>query len=136
MTNRQYLTRMKQLFPRAHLEIARGTPLEAATYCKKDMDYDEFGDLPLARGHAGGKATADQWEETRKLAKEGNIEDIDPEHYLRFYQTIKRIAVDNRPIPDDLDWKDGQTPNIWYYGPTGTGKSRRARAENPGKSYL
>lgn len=31
---------------RFHLEVSRGTPQEASAYCKKDDDYEEFGDCP------------------------------------------------------------------------------------------
>ena len=37
------LAAMKKIFPRAHLEIKRGTVQEAIAYCKKDMDFQEYG---------------------------------------------------------------------------------------------
>lgn len=36
---------------RAHFEVARGTPREAIAYCKKDGNFEEFGDIPVGQGH-------------------------------------------------------------------------------------
>jgi len=41
------------LSPRAHYTRSRGTPREAAEYCKKDDDYEEFGELPTTKTGTG-----------------------------------------------------------------------------------
>lgn len=37
---------LKKQLPRAHLEIARGSPVENFNYCSKDDDFYEFGERP------------------------------------------------------------------------------------------
>lgn len=49
---------------RAHLEIARGSPGQASAYCKKDGDFDEYGELP---GGTQGRRT--DFEELRDWIK-------------------------------------------------------------------
>ena len=54
---------------RAHLELARGTHLEASAYCKKDGNYEEFGELPTDRnGRAGGEANKRRYEDAYVLS--------------------------------------------------------------------
>ena len=60
----------KQLLgSRVHLEVSRGTPKEASDYCKKEGDYNEYGELPDVSnpGKKGG-----QWAELRDWILELN----------------------------------------------------------------
>lgn len=69
---------------------------------------------------------------TIDLAKQGNFEEIDPEHYLRFHTTIHKINQTQGASPENLpDLPDNGKHHVWFYGPSGTGKSYAARQEYP-----
>jgi len=52
---------------RAHLEKRKGTPTEAAAYCKKDGDFMEFGAAPVGQG------VRTDIEKIRSVAREGGM---------------------------------------------------------------
>lgn len=123
------LSALSKLFPRAHLELKSrfSTMKQASDYCKKDGNFVEWGTLPLDQQTSGLKIIADRYADTLEKAKLGLIDEIEPEMQIRYYNTIKQIAHDNKPMPADLTWKEGEQPNVWIWGPTRTGKSWRAR---------
>jgi len=130
--NKKYrFNAVKRMMPRAHLEVMRGTPDQAASYCEKDGDYFEAGERPKSQGASGGKATQQKYRDTIALAKKrdlNQIEEIAPDLYLRHYGTLKRIGMDNPPQVSDID----KLEHEWIWGAPGVGKSRIARQENPG----
>lgn len=80
-------------------------------------------------GYSQRQNQLDDWDETRGLAREGTFDEIRSDHFIRYYATIKRIRIE-RPV--ELQTLQGELENQWFFGRPGTGKSRRAREENPG----
>lgn len=116
---------------KAHFEVARGTPLEASDYCKKDGVFEERGVLPLASGVAGGAANLARWEEAQKAAIEGRMEDIPADINIRYFSNLRKIRDEAYVCPGTLDVLD----NEWHWGESGTGKSKGVRARFP-DAYL
>lgn len=120
-TNQRFNTMIKKILPGAHFELAIGNAEQNKAYCTKQQGvFYEHGDCPLDKGTMEKK----RWADSLQAAKEGRMDDIDPQIVMCHYGTIKRIKMDYRKQPNDLD---RDCIGIWYYGETGTGKSRRAR---------
>lgn len=108
---------VKSIFGRAHIEHMRGSPEQAAAYCKKDGDFFEFGTMPMsqsAKGEAGKQTIEERW----ALAKAGKFDQLPPEQ-IKTYEYIYRKfqSCEDR---SDLD-------NIWIWGESGVGKSSHVR---------
>ena len=125
------LNAVSALLPRAHLETTKGSWEQAADYCKKEGDFLEFGEPPITRKKRG-QNEQQRWEDARTNAKKGKLDEIDADIYLRYYRTLKEIAKDHMEVPANLE---DSGIMLWYYGESGTGKSRKARDENAG-AYL
>lgn len=121
------LTQLKKYLPRAHWEPQRGSFEQAIEYCKKDGDWHEEGIPPMSRKRKG-EVEQERWKKARVLAESGQLKEIDDDIYVRFYSSLRNIQKDNSPMPADADDVTGE----WLWGPTGTGKSRFARDNNPG----
>lgn len=120
MKNRQRLTAMKKIMPRAHLEIKskHSTYQECIDYCKKDGLYQEEGVPP----QTNSKRLKDNWQQAFEAAKDGRIEDIPACMRVRYYHAWKRIQQDYPKRAKALT----KTCGVWLWGPTGNGKTRTA----------
>jgi hypothetical protein len=105
-----------QIGVRAHLEAKRGTPQEAAEYCKKDGDYEEFGTTSTNQGRRT------DLEELHDRIKDGasreDIIDEFPNQYYRYKRSIDEVIKERQP-------NERQPCYVFVlWGDTGTGKTR------------
>lgn len=108
----------KDLLPTAHWEVAKGSPQQNKDYCSKSVtrvsDPVEEGELPRQ-----GKRNDIQ--EACDLIKEGKrLKDLDGAvvvKYAKGLQLYRQLFQAPRNTPPTVHW---------FYGSTGTGKSRRA----------
>lgn len=122
-TNAKHLASIKKILTRAHIEPRRGTVEQAIAYCEKDGDFHEWGERPLSK-----KSQKERWLWVINRAEDGDLDTIkqeEPAIYLRYLSTLHGLKRRR------LGTLDGQLQNEWWYGPTGTGKSRRLHDEYP-----
>lgn len=119
---------MKKCIPAAHFESRKGTQTQARDYCMKTegrvQGPFEFGDF---KDSGQGKRT--DLVSAMKLVKDGKtdfeIAEELPSVWLRYSRGLreyKRICIPSRKT---------KTHVSVYYGPTGTGKTRRAFESDP-----
>lgn len=113
----------------AHWEIARGTPTEASNYCKKDGDFEEFGEM------AKGQGTRNDLSEVVALIKQGaskrKIAETHPAAVIRYGRGIDALRICQKPP------KRMEPPQIQvHWGESGLGKTRRVHTECPDEEEL
>lgn len=102
-------------FARAHLEVAKGTALHNRTYCTKQGTFVEKGTMP----QAGARTDLDM---VKLVVKQHGtmaavIEAASGYQCLRAGELLLKYA----PAPERPDIRVR-----WYWGPTGSGKTRAA----------
>jgi len=115
------LGQMKDLHPTAHWEAQRGTCVQASDYCKKDGDFFDWGECPMDQ-KAKGDCGVERYELAIKAAQEGKWDEVPADILTKYSTGLQKAVTLLKPpvgVRDVLD-------NEWWYGPTGTGKTRRA----------
>lgn len=120
----QRLPAVKKIWPTAHWEVAKGTTEQNVSYCSKGGEYYEYGTKPKTKKEIG-EDSKERWADVIKCAKEGTCEENYPAEWVRYNSTLSRM------LKKDLQPNDALC-GVWYYGPSGSGKSRTARLDYPG----
>jgi len=130
LRRRHNLRDVRNLFgPRIHFEGARGSPQQNRSYCSKDGNFTEGGDIPT-----GVTKPKSRDELARKFAThirrgtDGLAEFADTEPgtwYYSGHNLLRNALTLCRPIsrPD--------VSVLWIHGLPGTGKSRKAHEDMP-----
>lgn len=90
----------RKLSPRLHLEVARAKSTQAAEYCKKEGNFDEFGSLPDQQGRRTDIEDFKVWVvEQSTRPSERDIARAFPSLFLRYRTNLLDLAQHLRPPP-------------------------------------
>lgn len=115
--NARHFNRLHKDYPNIHWEQRKGSIDANVEYCTKDGDYIESGTKPPGQGSRTDLRTLS----TMVLSGTSvdNIAITDPMAFHSYGRTLERIeAIRLRTV-----FRTSRPRVIWYWGPTGTGKS-------------
>lgn len=123
--NAKTVQQVRSLLPGCHISIMNGSLAQNDVYCSKSAEMVHRGVKPISNDNKG-RAEQLRWQRARDLAKEGKLDEIDADIFVRYYGTLKNIRKDYaiKPSPKDVRC-------FWIYGPTGTGKSHAVETAYP-----
>lgn len=111
---------LKKINSRMHFEQRKGSIKQASDYCKEDGDYIEIGKLKTRQGKRTDlSAIRDAVNEGKNMREICDI--ANSYQSIKYAETLRKYKMAVR------NWE----PEVyWYWGPTGTGKTRLAMDES------
>lgn len=118
----QRLSGWKKVFPRAHIEVMRGTFEDNDNYCQKESDLTKIGERPNLNGQKSSlavyKERIDAGESVLEIARE-------QDHFQTFLQYRNGLHEYKRHCRMLDKQNDREQPDVYVrIGPAGTGKTR------------
>lgn len=110
----------KLLPPTTHIEPMRGTVEQSLAYCKKDGQYHEEGEWKTT-----GQRVDVQWMRDQVVSGEQTCEELKREYPAEFTR-CRHVLQDIEDAELRKKYRTEMTQGIWYWGPSGVGKSHRA----------
>lgn len=116
----------KLLGNRCHIEVSKGSPYDNFVYCSKQSILYETGDRPekVAQGKRNDmeaiKESVQQGMKIKQMCEEGLIGNY---QHLKYAETLNKYYEKRRTTKPTVKW---------FYGPTGTGKTKTAYEEMEG----
>jgi len=114
----------------SHIEIKKGTSAQAIDYCKKDGVWTEIGEPPKTPAE-GGAMEKKRWRLIYEKAKEGDEEWLEENEPNVAFKHMSTFRSHKKPKMEILAYADEDTPHEWWYGETGTGKSKALWEQYP-----
>lgn len=138
---RKRVSTLKKMLPRAHWEQRRGPHSKARDYCQK-VDDPTFVEGPFIFGtdeevpeKSGSRTDLDQLK--KDIDDHKPMEEIADNHFGTFLKFHRGIQLYASLKSKHRVYNEGEKPTIKiYWGPSGTGKSRRANEEYPNAYWL
>jgi len=122
----------QKLLKRCFCEPALGSAVQNEAYCSKaDNDFFEKGVKPVTQKDKGD-AEKSRWKEIIELTEQNKMDELRDKYPDVYFNKQNCISAVQKRFKRKLDVIEGEMQHEWIVGKTGCGKSRRARAENPG----
>lgn len=116
----RFSTIKKHLDNSIHIEKANGSDIQNQEYCSKSGIFFEEG-TPSSQGNRTDLKSVVEYINTEGTTLR-DIATKHPETYIRYFRGIQQLLQLVRPIPE----RNFKTEVFYYWGPPGSGKSRKA----------
>lgn len=123
LKEKERLTGLAKKMSGCHLSIAKGGWESNRDYCSKDATGVWTWGSPSVAGKRLG--LEDACESIKKGCRLSEIATQDPECYARYHRGLEALSSALAPR------RDFKTEIFWYWGATGTGKSRKCADREP-----